>query len=255
MPTTIDWDKAAAALKRDVVEHGGFLTIQKDSLRDRFEIGRLTERISGDLVYTLDQHGMIIVPHPYYKEWTSLRVYDVESEIGKIVLAVDNPQDVPERALIDVVELYRRANAGKDRRSDDVPWLSALDVFLQLVIGKPPEGWEDLDDDREPFELREALAASLGLPADIVHSKEIVRIAGAVCACRPHRYRLEGSPPGLGAALAEAGRKQKEGFDAVLLEAAKHLLEGAEIPSRPVEMGRLGLRYRHEAKGGVGWLR
>ena len=153
------------------------------------------------------------------------------------------------------MELYARANAGKDRRSDDVPWLSALDVFLQLVIGKPPEGWEDLDDDREPFQLREALAASLGLPDDIVNAKETVRIAGAVCACRPHRYRLDDAPPGLGAALAEAARKQRECFDAVLLEAAKHLLEGAEIPSRNVELGRLGLRYRHEAKGGVGWLR
>jgi hypothetical protein len=252
---TIDWDKAAAVLKREVVEHGGFLTVQKDSLRDRFGIGRLTEKISQELVDTLDQHGMMVIPNPYYVQGTSTRVYDVESEIGKIVLAVGWPQDYPERALIDVVELYERTNAGKDRRSDDIPWLSALDVFLQLVIGKPPEGWEELDDDREPFELREALAASLGLPADIVDSKETVRIAGAVCACRPHRYRLEGSPPGLGAALADAGRKQKEGFDAVLLEAAKHLLEGAEIPSRQVEMGRLGLRYRHEAKGGIGWVR
>ena len=128
-------------------------------------------------------------------------------------------------------------------------------MFLQLVIGKPPEGWEDLDDDREPFQLVAALAASLDLPADVVDAKETVRIAGAVCACRPHRYRLEDAPPGLGAALAEATRKQKESFDGVLREAAKHLLEGAEIPSRNVELGRLGLRYRHEAKGGIGWLR
>ena len=41
----------------------------------------------------------------------------------------------------------------------------------------------------------------------------------------------------------------------VLREAAKHLLGGAEIPSRNVELGCLGLRYRQEAKGGIGWYR
>jgi hypothetical protein len=190
---------------------------------------------------------MIVVPHPYYMQGMSLRVYDLESEIGKIALAVANPQDVPETALLDAVNLHMRANAGKDRRSDHVPWLSALDVFLQLVIGRPPEGWEDLDDDREPYQLVAALAASLELPADVANAKETVRIAAAVRACRPHGRRWEGAPPGLGAALTEAARKQKDIFDGVLREAAKHLLEGAEIPSRDVDLGRLGLRYRREA--------
>jgi len=171
-------------------------------------------------------------------------------------MAVAYSQDVSERALVDVVKLYARANAGKDRRSDDVPWLSALDVFLQVVIGKPPDGWEDLDDDREPFQLRDALAESLRLQTDIVDDKETLRrIAGAVCACRPHRYRWDGAPAGLGTALSEAARKQKESFDSILREAARHLLDGGEIPTRNVELGRLGLRYRHEAKGGIGWLR
>jgi hypothetical protein len=67
--------------------------------------------------------------------------------------------------------------------------------------------------------------------------------------------RWEGAPAGLGDALTEAARKQKEIFDGVLHEAAKHLLGEAEIPSRNVELGRLGLRYRREAKGGIGWLR
>jgi len=91
--------------------------------------------------------------------------------------------------------------------------------------------------------------------ADIVSAKETVGIAGAVCACRPHRLLWEGAPPRLGAALAEAAKKQKAIFDGVLREAAKHLLEGAEIPSRNVELGLLGLRYRREATGGIGWLR
>lgn len=254
METTIDYGEAAVGLKREVCEHGGFLTMQKDTLRERFGIGRLTQGISDDLTNTLHDHGMIVFPHPYYAKNT-LRVYDIESEIGKIALAIADPQLATERALVDAVNLHTRANAGKDRRSVDVPWLSALDVFLQLVIGRPPEGWEDLEDDREPYQLVAALAASLDLPAEVADAKETVCIASAVCACRPHRLRWEGAPPGLGVALAEAARKQKEIFDGVLHEAAKHLLGGAEIPSHNVELGRLGLRYRHEAKGGIGWLR
>jgi hypothetical protein len=255
MEKTIDWKEAAIGLNRDVSEHGGFLTMQRDTLRERFGIGRLTQRISQDLTTTLYEHGMIVFPHPYYMQGSSLRVYDVESEIGKIALAIADPQLATERALVDAVNLHTRANAGKDRRSVDVPWLSALDVFLQLVIGRPPEGWEDLEDGREPYQLVAALAASLDLPAEVADAHETVRIAGAVCACRPHGHRWEGAPPGLAVALAEAARKQKEIFEGVLQEAAKHLLGGAEIPSRNVELGRLGLRYRREAKGGIGWLR
>ena len=33
MPMTIDWNEAAVALKREVDEHGGFLTLQRDTLR------------------------------------------------------------------------------------------------------------------------------------------------------------------------------------------------------------------------------
>ncbi len=250
---TIEWNEAAVCLKRDVREHGGFLTMQRDTLRERFGIGRLAERNTQDLLDTLNEHGMIILPHPYDMDGASLRIYDVKSEIGKIALAVGNPQDAPERALVDVVKLYARANAGKDRRSDDVPWLLAFDVFLQLVIGRPPEGWEELDDDREPYKLVEALAASLELPADIGHATETIRMARAVWACRPRVPRWEGAPPALAAILAEATRKQKYIFDGMLRDVAKHLLGGAEIPLRDVEIGRLGLRYRREAQGDVGW--
>ena len=85
---TIDWNEAAVGLKRDVDKHGGFLTMQKDALRERFDIGRLAEKNTQDLLDTLDEHGMIVMPHPYDVQGTSLRVYDVESEIGKIALAV-----------------------------------------------------------------------------------------------------------------------------------------------------------------------
>lgn len=255
METTTNWNEVAAALKREVSEHDGFLTIQRDTLRQRFGIGRLTQGISNDLTATLDQYGMFVIPHPYYAEGNTLRVYDMESEIGKIAWAVVAPDRASERPLVDAVNLYNRANAGKDRRSDDVPWLTALDIFLQLVIGRPPEGWEDLHDDRAPYQLVGALAASLGLSEDVVASRETVGIAGAVCACRPHRLRWDAAPPALGTALAEAAQEQKQIFDRILHQAAVHLLGGGEVPPRNVELGRLGLRYRREAQGGIGWLR
>jgi hypothetical protein len=252
---TIDWREAAIALKRDVSEHDGFLTIQRDSLRQRFGIGRLTQGISNDLRATLEEHGMFVIPHPYYAQGNTVRVYDIESEIGKIAWAVVAPHSASERPLVDAVDLYNRANSRKDRRSDDVPWLTALDVFLQLVIGRPPEGWEDLHDDRPPYQLIGSLAATLDLPDGVETSKETVAIAGAVCACRPHRLRWDGAPPALGRALGEAAEEQKQIFDRVLREAAVHLLGGRQIPSHNVELGRLGLRYRREAQGGIGWLR
>jgi hypothetical protein len=253
---TIDWydekarDDEAKRLKRDVDEHGGFLTMQRDKLKERFGLGKLAKNNSEDLLATLYKHGMIVLPHPYQVQGTSLRIYDVESEIGKIALAVANPQDVPETALIDTVNLHERATAGKRRRSVSVPWLSALDVFLQLVIRRPPEGWEDLDDDREAYQLLAALAASLDLKGD-GGDAETIRLAGAVWACRPRVPRWEGAPPALAAILAEAARKQKYIFDGMLRDAAKHLLGGAEIPSRDVDLGRLGLRYRREAQGDI----
>jgi hypothetical protein len=93
------------------------------------------------------------------------------------------------------------------------------------------------------------------LPAEIANSPETVRMAGAVCACRPRTPRWEGAPEALGTALGDAARDHKVIFDGVLREAAKHLLGDVEIPSRNVELGRLGLRYRREAQGGIGWLR
>ena len=248
---TIDWNEAAAGLKREVDGHGGFLTLQKDSLRERFGISRLKERVTQYLLRTLEQHGIIVFPHPYDMQGTSLRVYDVESNIGKIARAVIEPQGVPETALVDTVNLHKRAEEGKRRRSVCVPWLSALHVFLQLVIERPPEGWEDLEDGREPYQLVVALAVSLELPADIIHAPVTTRIAGAVCACHPRGPRWENAPPVLSAVLAEALRKQKDIFDGVLREAAKHLLGGAEIPSRNVDLGRLGLRYCLEAQGDI----
>jgi hypothetical protein len=246
---TTDWNTAAAGLKRDVREHRGFLTMQRDALRERFDVGRLTEGIAQDLRDTLYEHGLKIFPDPY--EQVTFRVYDMESEVGRIALAVADPQGVPERALVDAVRLHERANAGKDRRSDDAPWLSAFDVFLQIVIGRPPDGWEDLDDDRELFQLVADLAKSLELPAHLVDTAETRRMAGAVCAYRPRVPAWEKAPPALGVALAEAARDHRVIFEGVLREAAKHLLGGAEIPVRNVELGRLGLRYRREAQGDI----
>src|SRR6516225_10773118 len=98
----IDWSDAADDLKREVCEHGGFLTISKDALRERFGIGSLKVNNSEELDNTLQEHGMIAIPHPYHAG-SSLRVYDLESAIGKLALAVSNPEEVPETALVDAV--------------------------------------------------------------------------------------------------------------------------------------------------------
>ncbi len=243
---TIDWSEAAVALKRDVTAHGGFLTLQRDAFRERFDIGRLAERNTEELIATLSNHGMIVLPHPYFVQATALRIYDVESEIGKIAQAIDDPENVPETALAHAVHLHERAAAGKRRGSHCVPWLTALDVFLQLVISKQPEGWEELDDNREHFQLLEALAASLGLPDGIIHGTDTIRMARMVWACRPRVPRWDGASPELAAVLAEAARMQKYIFNWMLPNAGKHLLGGAELPTRDVDLGRIGLRYRHE---------
>jgi hypothetical protein len=250
MGKAIDWDEAAVDLKREVGKHRGFLTMQKDKFKKQFDIGHLTEGIAQDLLAMLDNHGMIVLPHPYYLQGTLLRVYDVASEIGKIARAITYPQEVPETALVDAVCLYERAAAGKRQRSVCVPWLSAFDVFLQLVIGRPPDDWEVLDDDLESYQLVAALAASLKLRNDIGKA-ETVRIAGAVWACRPRVRQWEGAQQALAAILAEAARKQKFIFDGMLRDAAKHLLGGAEIPSCDVDLGKLGLRYRCETQGDI----
>jgi SNF2 family DNA or RNA helicase len=55
---TSDWNEAVVDLQRDVHEHGGFLTMQRDTLRERFAIGRLTEGISQELLTMLQEHGL-----------------------------------------------------------------------------------------------------------------------------------------------------------------------------------------------------
>src|SRR5260370_36701394 len=114
---TIDWNEAAVSLKRDVDEHGGFLTMQRETLRERFDIERLAKNNTQDLMTTLREHGMIVIPDPYDVPGPSLRVYDIESEIGKIALAVRYPQEVPETALVHAVDLPDRATARQRRRS------------------------------------------------------------------------------------------------------------------------------------------
>lgn len=254
----MDWNEAAASLKRRVQQGGyGFLTIQKDELRAAFDIGALKEKNANELTTKLDEHRMCIIPHPYYDYYggSTFRVYDLDHEIGRIARAVERPHENLDTALKDVSRLYDRERAAKDMRSDDVPWPLALDVFFQVLIGRAPEGWEDLRDDRHPRELAAELAASLELPAGLTDASETIRLAGAVCAQRPRGPRWDGPSSALSEAFIEADRKQKELFDRVLREAAKHLLAKDEVPTRSVELGRLGLRYRREAQGGLGWMR
>src|SRR4051812_33839347 len=116
-----EWKEAGLHLKGDVRKQGGFLTMQKEEFRKRVDIGRLKANNSESLRVILEEHGMIVIPHPHHAR-TCLRVYDVESEIGKIAKAILDPEGV-ETALIDAVNLHARAKAGKERRSEQVLWL------------------------------------------------------------------------------------------------------------------------------------
>ena len=93
MDAMIDWDEAAKKLKRDVGEHGGFLTMQRDELRERFGIGKLGVKISEDLWTTLYEAGMIVFPHPYDTCGNTVRVYADESDIGKNCAGRRRPTD------------------------------------------------------------------------------------------------------------------------------------------------------------------
>ena len=200
---------------------------------------------------TLRKHEMIVFPHPYNVQGTSLRVYDVESEIGKIARAVVEPQDVPETALVDAVNLhaarplassgdpsvchgYRRSTCSFNSSSGDRPRAGRISrtVVSLTSLSRP---WPRASNCLLISFMRRRLSA---WPAPC---------ALAARAGYGGKARRRHSAP----RLAEAARKQKDIFDRVLREAAEHLLGGAEIPSCDVDLGGLGLRYRREAQGDI----
>jgi hypothetical protein len=254
----MSFDDAAVTLAARLRATGqGFLTMRRDELRDAFGIGRLTEGQSQSVVEALNRQGVVSIPHPFASGPT-LRLYDEQHPIGDIAWAIVRPDSIPDSPLRRAADAFTRQNAGRDLRSDDVPWPLAFDVFLQVVLGRDLDDWEELRDDRHPSELARTLATALGFQPGLADQPSTLRIAAATCSIRPRRrswvaseFVLEGDPTAaaqpLLEALATAHRRQKDEHERVLQQAARLLLGSGEIPNHPVELGLLGLRYRRES--------
>ncbi|RYE80452.1 MAG: hypothetical protein EOO74_02120 [Myxococcales bacterium] len=254
---TMNFDDAAAVLARRVRATGhGFLTLRRDELRDAFGIGRLTEAQSKAISLALQRCAIVSVPHPF-ESGPSLRLYDHEHPLARIIEAVLLPDTIPETPLRQVAASFAREHAGRELRSDDVPWPLAFDLFLQVVLGRDSEEWEELRDDRHPSELARTLAQALGFPTGLADRPSTLRIAAAVGPFRPRRrswvvseFVPEGDETSQAQPLLEALQTAQvrlgSEFGVLLHQAARLLLASDVIPQHPVELGMLGLRYRRE---------
>jgi hypothetical protein len=250
-------EEAASDVARQIRAGGlGFLTMTKEELRTRFHIGRLTANLSNEVVEALGAVDLVCVPHPF-EAGQNVRVYDRRHDLGAMASAVASPDSSTDYPLRKMAETIAREKAGRDLRSDDVPWLEALGMLLQLVLGREPDGWEDLRNDRHSLGLARELAASLNIDPNVVEHPALTRLASATCTFRPagRRYRAEElALDSDGAVYAstvvqaiEANEKKMfEQRNALLRAAAKLVLRGAEPPNEQVEVGVLGLRRRRE---------
>lgn len=251
------FDEAAMPVAARVRASGcGFLTMRREELREAFGIGKFTERQATEVCEALGRQGIFVHPHPY-ESGPTLRLYDQKHPVGAIAETVARPDELPETSLRRTAEVFARETAGRDLRSDDAPWLVVFELFLHLVLGREPDDWEDLRDDRHPSELARELALALGFAQSIAEAHSTLRIAAAIGAFRPRRRpwlakELTG-PDGADVTLlafvdglAAANRRLREEHERLLRQAARLLLRADAIPDKPVELGLIGLRYRRE---------
>jgi hypothetical protein len=251
------FDEAARSIAHRVRASGqGFLSVRRDELRELFGIGRLTAGQSGALTEALHQQAIYIHPNPV-DSYATLRLYDRNHPIAAIAEAVIETDSVPETALREAAEMIARESAGRDLRSDDVPWLTAFSLFLRLVLGRDHDDWEELHDERHRSELARTVASALGLAPQFADHPSTARLAGAVNAFEPKPRRWVAADflgptdaPAAAAGLVDQLLRAKERLEAeheqLLRSAARILLQSDEIPTRHVELGLLGLRYRRE---------
>jgi hypothetical protein len=236
----------------------GFLTMRREELRDLFDIGKFTEAQAERAVEALHDVGIHVFPHPF-DSYTTLRLYDHRHPLGEIAHAVIDPNSSTDAPLRRAADTFARERAGKEIRSDDVPWLEAFQLYLLLVLGREPEGWEDLKDDRPSSLLARELAVALGFPEELSDGPSIVGIASAGVAIRPRtrRWRPEDFATSANGAsnvgdfvgtLETRDRRVKEDYERVLHTAARLLLDGREVPTTQVELGLLGMRRRRQAE-------
>jgi hypothetical protein len=251
------FDEAATGLATKVRATGhGYLTMRRDEVRDAFEIGRLTEGQANAICEALGRHGVYVFPHPF-SSGLSLRLYQQDHPVARIAEAVTRPDMIPETALRQAADVFAREKAGRDLRSDDAPWLPVFDMFLQLVLGREPEGWEEMRDDRPRPELAAEVGTALGLSAGTSSAPSTLHVAAAVCAFRPRSRRwlapeLAGPSDNSAAVLPlldslhAVNRHLQQEHDRLLRQAARLFLQSEDIPTTAVELGCMGLRYRRE---------
>ena len=234
----------------------GFISMKKEALREAFGVGRMTVGLSDQIVQALWDERIFIHPNPAECANT-LRVYDHTHPIGKAAHAVVAPESATDAPLHALARLHERAKAGEELRSDDVPWLEAFNILLQLAVGKEPDDWEDLRDDRHGSMLAQELAQSLGLDPTVVSARWFINLAAAVNSGRPRRRtpqagEMVGSPAALPAAEALATLLERRDTQIRTLHreslelAAQTVLLGEGVPVNNVELGVLGMRRRIE---------
>jgi hypothetical protein len=251
------FDESAAALALLVRATGrGFLTMRREDLRDAFEIGRFTEMQSEDVCEALGRMDIFIHPRPFGSGAT-LRLYDQKHPVAGIAEAVTRPDAIPETSLRTAAAVFAREKAGREHRSHDAPWMIVFDLFLQSVLGRELEEWEEMRDDRHPTELARELGVALHLGQGVTEHPATLKVAAAVCAFRPRRRRWTASEL-IGPADSEAtvlpfvdgvtsaNERLREEHERLLRQAARLLIHADEVPSSSVELGVLGLRYRRE---------
>ena len=234
----------------------GFLTLRREELRDLFGIGKFTDAQATRVVDALEEFGIQVFPPPSWNIST-LRVYDARHPLGEIAHAVIDTETSTDAALRRAADSFARDKAGQELRSDDVPWTEAFHLFLLLVLGRDPEGWEDVRDDRHGSMLARDLAVALGLPPQDAAESWMVRVAASIVPLRPRtrRWRADdfANPRDVGmlasdllGALESRDRRMKEEHDRVIRAAGRLVLGGKDIPDVQVELGLLGMRRRRE---------
>jgi len=95
------------ALRDSVQQAGGVQTVYASELRDAIGAGRLTQGVNSKISDELRAQGLGHVPHDPEdlptSQWELVRLYDLGSAVGKVVLAAQLPGEANDRTLIESV--------------------------------------------------------------------------------------------------------------------------------------------------------
>jgi hypothetical protein len=252
-----NFSTAAAELADSVRANGeGFMTMSKEEFRNHFDIAKLTYNQADEIQAALENIEVIALPHPYNIAST-VRIFDLRHQLGAIALAIVDPENLTAGPLREAARVLSLRQAALEMRSEDVPWVESLGVLLELILGREPEGWEDVRNDRHSIGLAEDLARAMGIDPELLDRRWMLRLASSACPFRTHTIAFRAAD------IEEAGDQYEHVAEfeeavrlfqaqihearAQLLEAAaRMLLRGAQPPATRVELGLLGLRLRRE---------